>query len=204
MRPLDAAWVRVAVPDHMAEIVATLSHLARQSPQINQSSGVSVRLTVSNTETLVANAMRRSLRHGETEVVPRGSDLEALASSTVGKVEIESLEEGRDGQIIENLVKAAVLTVFRERFSPEKLREVIGAFDGEVVVNAGDDIAAAAYADLVASVPALREPIGRLTGGDESPAAAASAVEFILEGLHLSKRLNKEAVGGRATYRGRR
>jgi magnesium chelatase subunit I len=31
----------------------------------------------------------------------------------------------------------------------------------------------------------------------------ASAIEFILEGLHLSKRLNKDASGARATYRGR-
>ena len=32
----------------------------------------------------------------------------------------------------------------------------------------------------------------------------ASAVEFLLEGLHLTKRLNKEAAGARATYRGSR
>jgi magnesium chelatase subunit I len=49
----------------------------------------------------------------------------------------------------------------------------------------------------------LREPVLQLTGGDESAASIASAVEFLLEGLHLSKRLNKEAVGSRAQYRGR-
>jgi magnesium chelatase subunit I len=37
----------------------------------------------------------------------------------------------------------------------------------------------------------------------ETPGAVASAVEFVLEGLHLSRRLNKDAVGARATYRGR-
>jgi magnesium chelatase subunit I len=42
-----------------------------------------------------------------------------------------------------------------------------------------------------------------LTGGDESPAAVGGAVEFVLEGLHLSKRLNKDASGPSATYRGR-
>ncbi len=70
---------------------------------------------MSNSETLVANALRRALRHGERDVVPRVSDLEALASSTAGKVEIESLEEGRDEQIIEHLLRAAVLAVFKER-----------------------------------------------------------------------------------------
>jgi hypothetical protein len=80
----------------MAEVVAELSQLARQSPHLNQRSGVSVRLTIANYETLVANATRRALRNGESEAVPRVSDLQALVSSTQGKVEIESLEEGRE------------------------------------------------------------------------------------------------------------
>ena len=124
-RSFDPTGLRVHVPEYMGEVVATLSQLARQSPHINQRSGVSVRLSVSNYETLVGERMRRALRHGERDVVPRVSDLEALAASTSGKVEIESLEEGRDGSIIESLVKAAILTVFKNRFSPDKLREVI-------------------------------------------------------------------------------
>jgi len=203
VRPLEAPGIRVAVPEFMTEIVATLSHLARASAHINQRSGVSVRLTVSNAETLVANATRRALRHGEREVVPRVSDLEALASSTAGKVEIEALEEGRDEQIIEHLLRSAVLTVFKERVGTEAVREVIGAFDGGAVVHAGDDVLSADEAKLVSEIPALRGPVRELTAGDESPAAVASAVEFILEGLHLSKRLNKDAVGARATYRSR-
>jgi magnesium chelatase subunit I len=202
-RPLTGEGLRVHVPGYMTEVVATLSHLARQSPHINQRSGVSVRLTVSNHETLVANATRRALRHGERDIVPRVSDLEALASSTAGKVEIEAIEEGRDEQIVEHLVRAAVLTVFKRRFETERLREVIAAFDGGSVVHAGDDVVSADYARLVGELPALRGPVATLTGGDESPAAVASAVEFVLEGLHLSKRLNKDAVGTRATYRGR-
>jgi len=202
-RPLDAPGLRVHVPDYMTEIVVTLSHLARQSPHVNQRSGVSVRLTTANRETMVANAMRRSLRLGERDVVPRVSDLEALASSTAGKVEIEALEEGRDGQIIDHLLRAAVLTVFKERVGTDVVREVVAAFDGGTVVHTGDDIASEDEARLVTEVAALRSPVQALTGGDESPAAVASAVELILEGLHLSKRLNKDALGTRATYRGR-
>src|SRR5438132_1442360 len=203
VRPLDAPGIRVSVPEFMTEIVAMLSHLARDSSHINQHSGVSVRLTVSNSETLVANALRRALRHGERDVVPRVSDLEALASSTAGKVEIESLEEGRDEQIIEHLLRSAVLSVFKERIGTDAVREVIAAFDGGAIVHAGDDVMSADEAKLVSDIPALRQPVASLTGGDESPAAVASAVEFILEGLHLSKRLNKDAVGARATYRSR-
>ena len=106
---------RVEVPDFMAEVVAELSQLARQSPHLNQRSGVSVRLTIANYETLMANATRRALRNGESEAVPRVSDLQSLVSSTQGKVEIETLEEGREELLMSQLVSAAVLTVFRRR-----------------------------------------------------------------------------------------
>jgi magnesium chelatase subunit I len=194
----------VRVPDYMSEVVATFSHLARQSPHVNQRSGVSVRLTIANYETLCANAVRRSVRLGERDVVPRVSDLDALASSTSGKVEIETIEEGRDGQIIESLMKAAVLQVFRSRISQERLREVLIAFDEGVVAHTGDDLAAADEAALVDTIPALRDAVRELADDDDdSVASVASAVEFVLEGLHLSKRLNKDGSAGRATYRGR-
>jgi magnesium chelatase subunit I len=202
-RPLEAPDVRVVVPDFMADIVAELSQLARRSPHINQRSGVSVRLTVSNLETMVANAARRTLVHGESDVVPRVSDLEALASSTAGKLEIETIEEGRDEQIVEQLLKAAILSTFRDRLAVENLRDVVDAFEGDRIVHAGEDVTSADYVELVSDVPPLREPVMALAEGDDSPAMVASAVEFVLEGLHLSKRLNKDAVGPRAQYRGR-
>jgi magnesium chelatase subunit I len=201
-RPLEALGLRVQVPEFMTQIVGTLSHLARGSSHINQRSGVSVRLSIANYETLVANAARRALRLGEKDVVPRVSDLEALASSTAGKVEIETLEEGRDEQVIERLVKSAVLTVFKERVPMERLRDALAGFDEATIVHTGDDVPSAQYVSALSDLPALRGPVMDLAGS-ETPAAVASAAEFVLEGLHLSKRLNKEAAGGRATYRGR-
>jgi magnesium chelatase subunit I len=195
--------VTVRVPDYMEDIIATFSQMARASSHVNQRSGVSVRLSVSNLEVLSANATRRALRAGEREIVPRVCDLEALPASTSGKVEIESLEEGREGAIVENLLKGAVLAVYKERVTPDQVRDVIAAFDEGVVAHTGEDIVSADEARLVEQVPALRAAVVSLTGGDESPAALASAVEFVLEGLHLSKRLNKDASGARATYRGR-
>ena len=200
--PMEHLGVRVTVPEFMAEVVGTLSHLARQSPHINQRSGVSVRLSIANFETMEANAVRRALRLGESDAVPRVSDLDALASSTSGKVEIETLDEGRDEQVVDRLIKAAVLTVFKERCPIDQLRGVVDAFEDGSVVHAGDDVPAASYVELLAKMPDLRRQVVALAGG-ESPAAVASAVEFVLEGLHLSKRLNKDAAGARATYRGR-
>ena len=202
--PLADEGLEVVVPDVMAEVVATLSQLARQSSHINQRSGVSVRLTVTNTETLVANAARRALRAGEDVVVPRVCDLEALAASTSGKVELDTLDD-EGGEVVERLVAQAVLTVFREHLDLAALRDVLEAFDDGRVVHAGEDVAAAEEAALAAQVPALRDAVTALVGADERPAVVASAVEFVLEGLHLSKRLNKDADrrGTRATYRGR-
>ncbi len=193
----------VVVPDFMAEIVAELSQLARESPHLNQRSGVSVRLTIANYETLAANATRRALRNGESEAVPRISDLQALVASTQGKVEIESLEEGREEIILGQLVSAAVLVVFRRRAALADPQGVVAAFGEQTVVHAGDDLTAAEYGTILAQLPALSGPVAALAGGSEDPGVLASAVEFLLEGLHLTKRLNKEAAGSRATYRGR-
>ena len=204
VRPLEGEGFEVITPAFMAEIVATISQLARQSSHINQRSGVSVRLTVTNAETLVANAARRALRAGETEVVPRVSDLEALAASTSGKVELDTLDDD-GGQVIERLVHLAVLTVFREHLDLGELRGVLEAFESGKVVHAGEDVAAADEAALADEIPALRAAVDALVDGDARPGVVASAVEFVLEGLHLSKRLNKDADhrGTRATYRGR-
>jgi magnesium chelatase subunit I len=200
--PLNVDGLQVDVPRFMQEIVATLSQLARSSPHINQRSGVSVRLSVANYETLVASAARRALRLGESEAVPRVSDLEALASSTSGKVEIESVDEGRDGQIVDRLLAQAVLSVFKSLVSMDKVRDAVGAFDDGTIVHAGDDIPSGQFIEVLSQIPALRECVVELAGS-ESPAAIASATEFVLEGLHLSKRLNKDESGTRSTYRAR-
>lgn len=202
-QPFNAEGVSVVVPEHMIDIIATLSQQARQSPHISQRSGVSVRLSVSNYEVMVANAARRALIAGEDEIVPRICDLEALPASTAGKVEIESLEEGREGQILDHLVRTAILTVFRERVSPENLTAVVSALEERGPVDTGEDVASGDYLKLLDEIPSLRVPVAELTGEDNSAAATASAVELILEGLHLAKRLNKDSVGGRAQYRAR-
>ena len=190
----------------MTRIVVAITRAARSSTHVSQRSGVSVRLSISNQETMVANAMRRALRSGSDHVVPRVTDLDALTSSTAGKVEIETLEEGRETEILQRLVSSAVLSVFKDSVPPDLHRAVVDAFDEELVVDVGDDVADADYAALLAEVPALTAPVQALLAGDdaaESPAVVASAVELVLEGLHLSKRLNKDAHGPQAQYRSR-
>ncbi len=201
-RTLEVEGLRVEVPRFMDEVVGRLSQLARQSPHVNQRSGVSVRLSIANHETLVANAARRALRAGEREVVPRVTDLEAIAASTAGKIEVEMLDEGRDGEIVDRLVRTAILEVFKERLGADRFGELLERFQEGLVVDVGDDVAAERYAEQLGDLPGLRGALEEL-GVGETPAGIASATEFVLEGLHLSKRLNKDAVGARASYRGR-
>ena len=205
-RPASTAGVDVRVPAFMDEVIATFSHLARASNNISQRSGVSVRLSVSNHEIMVANAVRRALRAGDSVVSPRVSDLEALAASTSGKVEVEVLEDGREGAILDHLVKSAVLQVYKRMATPttvsvEAVNEVLAAFESGVIAHTGDDVTSTQLVSLLEDVPSLRSVVNVFAGGDESPAVVASAVEFALEGLHLSKRLNKDSSGPRATYR---
>lgn len=204
MPPAPVEGITVTVPDFMSEIVATFSHLARQSGSVNQRSGVSVRLTVANHETLVAAAMRRALRAKESDAVPRISDLESLMASTQGKVEIESLDE-REGAVVEKLFKAASLTVFKDRCKMEDLRDVIAAFDSGLIIHAGDDQTSKDYSAALnnAAAEPVRDAITALVGPTKSGPLQASGLEFLLEGLHLSKRLNKDAAGSKSTYRGR-
>jgi magnesium chelatase subunit I len=119
-----------------------------------------------------------------------------------GKVEIEALEEGREERILQGLVSSAVLSVYRSLVDPETVAAIPGSFEESTVVHAGDDLELSAYAEALEALEALQTPVMALARS-ENPAVVASAVELVLEGLHLTKRLNKEASGPRATYRGR-
>ncbi|MFZ9864540.1 MAG: sigma 54-interacting transcriptional regulator, partial [Ilumatobacteraceae bacterium] len=188
-RPPSIGDVTVTMPGFVEEVIAEFSQQARASSNVNQRSGVSVRLSVSNYESVCANAVRRALRLGEREVAPRISDvLEAIPASSGGKIEIESLEEGREGLILQQLGQKSVLDVYRRRNLGDKVRDLIAAFDEGAIAHTGSDIASADLARMMADIPTLRAPVLELTGGNESPAVVASAIEFILDSLHLNKR----------------
>ena len=198
----------VAVPEFMSRVVATISHEARRSPHLNQRSGVSVRMSVANQEAMAASAIRRALRSGETVAVPRVSDLDALTASMAGKVEVDSIDEDRDGEILDRIVRAAVLGVFREVVPGELHRGVVEAFEEHDGVSVGEAVGSAAYAEVALEIPALATAAAVLLGdepdgSDPPPALVASAVELVLEGLHLSKRLNKVTTGSGSRYRNR-
>ncbi|MEY3030055.1 MAG: hypothetical protein RL058_418 [Actinomycetota bacterium] len=200
---LGDSGVTVAVPEHLMRVVAEFSHLARSSNHVNQRSGVSVRLSVANYEALAANALRRALRSGESEAVARIDDLDALAATSIGKIEIEALEDGREGVVFENLLRQAVLSAFRDLVDPSLTTPVVEAFEEGLVAHTGEGLLSAELAALASEVPGLADAVAPLVGPTASEPAVASAVEFVLEGLHLSRRLNKDEASSGVTYRSR-
>jgi magnesium chelatase subunit I len=196
----------VVVPPFMEEAVAELTHLARRSPEISQRSGVSVRVSVANMEVLEAAALKRAIRLGESLAAPRVSDLGAVVASTVGKVELESIgDESPEERIVERLITKALYATFTRHVTLDDLDPVVDAFEDGFTVETGERTPSREYVAWAREVPGLRDAVRDLgtfdvTDGAEEPAVVASAVEFLLEGLHLARRINKERVPGGTVY----
>jgi magnesium chelatase subunit I len=197
----------IVVPAFMEELLAELTQLARRSPEISQRSGVSVRVTVANAEVMEAAALRRAVRLGESVASPRVSDLGAVIASTVGKIELESVgDDAPEERIVERLITKALYATFGRRVAIDDLDDVVLAFEDGLVVETGDGVPSREYVGWMREVPGLHEAVRRLgafdvTDGAEEPGVAASGVEFILEGLHLSRRINKDRAGSGTVYR---
>lgn len=187
--------VQVHVPRFMKEILAEFTGQLRRSPQINQRSGVSVRYTIGNLETLVAGAVRRAVRAGDGQAVPRIVDLWSVLASSMGRIEFETMEEGREEWILESALKRAIAEVYRARLGGEDLGQLVQRFDEGLHIETSDALGADNFLAQFGDIPGLGRVMQRLEMTEESPAAAASAVEFALEGLHLTKRINKQGSG---------
>jgi len=201
MPVFDREAAAVRIPDFMKEIVAHLTFEARGSNEINQSSGVSVRVTINNYESLLSNAEKRSVRLGEREIVPRLTDLHSILASTAGKIELEYVgEDKRENDLIDRLINRAVLKVWDKYLKVEGLKKVTEHFEAGWGVEVSDRMRAEEYLEGIRQIPGLREAVAQL-GPFESPGLMAAAIEFVLEGLHLHQKLNKDRTGGRYTYR---
>jgi magnesium chelatase subunit I len=196
-----AGRIPVRIPTFMKEVLAALTAELRRSPQINQRSGVSVRYSIGNVETLGAAAVRRAARAGEQEAVPRVCDLPSVLAGSLGRVEFDTIEEGREEEILLRALRNAVLEVFRRRLAGFDFQPVLSHFHDGLAVETSDLTSASVFLEQFGDLPGLAKLLDRLGIEEESPGAAASAVEFAMEGLHLSKRLNKDEAGRLGAYR---
>jgi magnesium chelatase subunit I len=190
----------VRVPQFLKDIIAQITFEARGSNEINQSSGVSVRVTINNFESVLSNAEKRSVINGENEIVPRISDLHSLYASTAGKIELEYVgEDKKEDDLVERLINRAVLKVFDRYLKLEDLKKVSSYFEQGWGVEVSDRAPSSEYMEPLREVTGLREAIAAL-GPFETPGLMAAASEFIFEGLHLHQKLNKDRQGGRFAY----
>src|SRR5690606_14882123 len=157
--------------------------------------------SVADYEAMLANALRRAIRLGDKTVVPRISDLPFIIPALQGKVEFETVEEGKDEQILDRLIQGAIVSTFNRRLGDVDTERVVEAFKTGRSVETGEAMPAREYTSLMSSIDGLAEVVGAVTS-DERAEVQASAVEFVLEGLHLNKRLNKDRLGTQALYRG--
>lgn len=192
--------IEIVVPSFLKSVVAEMTMRARRHADINQQSGVSVRMSIDNTETLIGCAEKRAARLGESAGCPRLTDLPALLSTSSGKIELEGLgDETQERQIIEHLEHEAIRTVFAESVGLEPLADVIAAFDAGATMRVGDTVPTAEYAGQAARVPGLSPVAERLAEG--AAAALPVAIEFVCEGLYHEGRVRRETLENGVQYR---
>ncbi len=203
----DDGAFKTYIPPYVKEIIAEVTALARRSPDINQRSGVSVRVSIANYENIVSNALRRAIRLGEREVVPRISDLHSIIASTSGKIELESVDEHRNAGLIEKLIATAAINIFDRYFQVQQFDSFLAKFRGGWTFEVSEGMRSSAYENKNQELKPYSEDMNGLLEGlrklqcHQTPAALASGLEFILEGLHLHRRLNKEMAAGKISYR---
>jgi magnesium chelatase subunit I len=190
------------VGDHLLEVLARLTRNLRESSSVDQRSGVSARFPIAAAEGVAASALRRAARTADHETaVARICDLAVVLPTLLGKIEFEMGEEGRERAIVEHLLRLATAATFRDRLSGMDLSGFTQIFAEGAIVETGDLVPASDLLAQLGAVPGLFKVLNRL-GYDDAAGRGevAAAAEFALEGLHLTRRIEKEFVNGRAIY----
>jgi len=199
----EAAVVAV-VPDHVLEVLARFTRAVRESPSVDQRSGVSARFAIAAAETVSGSALRRAGLVGEQFPVARIGDTVSVTSTLRGKVEFDSGEEGREIEILAHLLRTATAETFRARLAGLDLSGFTDLVAEGDIIETGELVGADELLGQVGTVPGLAKVLERLGLGDApTRGEAAAGVEFVLEGLHLTRRLSKDLTdNGRTVYGG--
>ena len=201
---LQEAQLHATVPDHLLEVIARFTRHVRESPAVDSRSGVSARFAIAGAESVAASALRRAALTGDEPAVARVADLPGIVATLQGKVEFEVSEEGREGEVLTHLLRRATAETFRRRLGASDLTALIDKFDEGTTVESGELVASRELLRRVGPLSGLGKLLERLDmeDGAETPALAAAAVEFALEGLYLNRRISKDEVPGRVVYGG--
>jgi len=219
------AWVQrgeneIMIPHYFREIIEQAAFEARKSEYVDQKSGVSARLTISAMESLISNAERRAILVGDRCVVPRICDLAHALPGMTGKVELvfEGEQEG-PMKVSKALVGKAVREVFK-RYFPDPLErrikhqgesrqvedgeygKIISWFESGNKVEVADEMPIDRYFNELDKVKGLRELTkNHLKLSESNKYQLASAMEFVLDGLHQSSKIAKDEVDRMTSYK---
>jgi magnesium chelatase subunit I len=190
------------VPEHLIEVLARFARAVRESPSVDARSGVSARFAIAAAETVAASALRRSGLLNEPDPVARIGDTGSVTSTLRGKVEFESGEEGREVEILSHLLRIATAETFRARLAGLDLSGFLNLVAEGEIIETGDLVPASEVLRQVGTVPGLAKVLERLDLGDApNRGEAAAGIEFVLEGLHLTRRMSKAQTDeGRTLY----
>jgi magnesium chelatase subunit I len=146
-------------------------------------------------------SLRRCLELGETLAVPRITDIRSTYPSITGKLELEyEVAEAKEFDIVDNIAKRATKIVFDKYFNIDDLSAITEAFENGMVAEISQFQTSEAYMEGFNVIPGIKAAAKTLVE-IKNPAEAASAIEFVLEGLHLSNKLNREAKGKGLVYK---
>lgn len=212
------AWIerdgmKLHLPYYFKEIIENIAFEARKSEFVDQKSGVSARLTIAAMENLVSNAERRAIVLNEKHIVPRMCDLPHALPGITGKVELvfEGEQEGAL-KVGKALVGKATREVFKKYF-PDPLQKqkrapqgqeqkdtseyakIVGWFEGGNSIEVADDMPFNAYYAELNRVPTLYSITQKYFKIDSNNQYdLASAMEFVLDGLHQNSKIAKDEV----------
>jgi magnesium chelatase subunit I len=198
---LQEAHLVAEVPPHLLEVLARFTRALRESSAVDQRSGVSARFAIAGAETVAAAALHRATRRGEEQAVARVVDLDTILDVLKGKVEFETGEEGREGEILTHLLRTAVAETVRRHFRGLDLGLLVEALENGATVTTGPQVTAR---ELLAGLPVLGESelyddiAARLDASSDGE--TASAVELALEGLYLARRVGKDSDSRETVY----
>jgi magnesium chelatase subunit I len=188
---------RVDVPRYVREVIEEVAIQARKDARVDKRSGVSQRLPITLLENVVSNAERRALLNDEPVAVPRVSDLYAALPSITGKLELEYEGELRGAaQVASELIRQATGVVFDTYLGEVPLRQVVEWFDMGGSLQLDDTQGAEELLRRTSEVQGLIELTEHLAiGEDAAPEVKASAVDFVLEGMHARKAISRTDAG---------
>jgi magnesium chelatase subunit I len=181
---------------------------ARTDRRIDKRSGVSQRMPITVMENVISNAERRAIVAGDTEVVPRISDIYAALPAITGKMELEYEGELVGApQIARELIRRAADATFQERAGGVNVDDVVMWFDEGGALQVSDDARAEVAVRGFEAVPELLQLVSHVGLSSEGDASmAVAACELVLEALVARKKVSRSDVGqyARATPEPRR